>query len=91
MAHALRASYSTNALAQALEERVFSYLQTFIEGLDTNMAGVLLEFVSGAEVLSNNFSIMVVYNGTCEEENMLPTANTCSATIHLRQSEKSVV
>ena len=83
LAHALRASYSTNASAQALEERVFSYLQTFIEGLDINKAGVLLKFVSGAEVLSNDFIIMVVYNGISEEENMLPTANTCSATIHI--------
>ena len=74
LTHALRASYSTNASVQALEEWVFSYLQTFKEGLDINIAGVLLKFVSEAEV---------VYNGISEEENTLPTGNMCSDTIHV--------
>ena len=34
LAHALRASYSTNVSTRALEEWVFSYLQSFMEGLD---------------------------------------------------------
>ena len=42
-----------------------------------------MKFVSGTEKLSNDFIIMVVYNGINEEDNMLPTANTCIATIHV--------
>ena len=59
------------------EERVGDFLKRFVGGLNSKQAGIFLKFVTSREVFTQNTVITVQFNGTTDQEQMTPTANTC--------------
>ena len=65
------------------EMRVFEYLQLYVSTLNVESSKVFLKYVTGMEVLLNDISIKVLFNGEVELENIVPQSNTCSSSLHL--------
>ena len=66
---------------KALEERLPDYLQTFLVSLGKDQLTTFIRFVSGCEILPER--ILVEFNSEMAEELMIPTAHTCSVSLHL--------
>eukprot|EP00794_Sanderia_malayensis_P007518 gene7518-8351_t len=77
----LKFKYSDNDTQYALEERVAGFLQTFLVSLGRNDIMSFVRFVSGCEILPA--SIQVEFNGESNEEMMIPSAHTCSISLHI--------
>lgn len=72
--------HSGNPEYYGLEERVGGYLENFLFTLTQEQAAIFMRFVSGDEKVKK---VNVEFNGALLEERMIPTANTCSVSLHL--------
>ena len=77
----LKPLYSSDAICQVQEEVVYDYFVSYVSSLSLDTAALFLKFVSGFEVLGG--IIFVDFHGEDKDEAMIPTAHTCTSTIHL--------
>ena len=75
--------YSLDGHLSTHEMRVLKYLQRYVSTLNVELSKVFLKYVTGMEVLRNELSIKVLFNGEAQLENMVPRSNTCSSSLHL--------
>ena len=73
--------YSDDPVAKALEETVAGFVESYLLGVNKEELSNFLEYVTGSEMLPE--SLRVEFNGQCNEESMIPTAHTCSMSLHV--------
>eukprot|EP00112_Aurelia_sp_Birch-Aquarium-sp1_P016971 Seg3891.2 transcript_id=Seg3891.2/GoldUCD/mRNA.D3Y31 product="E3 ubiquitin-protein ligase TOM1-like" protein_id=Seg3891.2/GoldUCD/D3Y31 len=77
----LQFHYSDDHIAKALEETVAGFVESYLLGVNKEELGNFLEYVTGSEMLPE--SLRIEFNGQCNEESMIPTAHTCSMSLHI--------
>ena len=83
LADCLRPEYSDDPFMAAHEERVGEYLRKYVLSLAGIKLACFLKYVTGMDLFISDLCITVVFNSISEMERMVPTANTCSATLHM--------
>ena len=77
----LMARYSNNKSLFGLEEKVYGYVERYIQSLSVENVATFLKSVSGAETMQT--LIFVIFNGNTSSEMMIPTAHTCSVELEV--------
>ena len=72
--------FSEEPTSYGLEERVFGYIERFVQTLSIQKSQDLMKYVSGSEV-SN--TIFVSFHGITNSEEMLPKSHTCSVELEV--------
>ena len=75
------ARYSNDKSLFGLEEKVYGYVERYIQSLSVENAATFMKYVSGAEMMQT--LIFVTFNGNTSREMMIPTAHTCSVELEV--------